>query len=177
MAKSEKYAEHKLKAIGLLKVGYNAKEVARELGIPYPNVLKWKPEADAIETKEELAAVLDTDKVVLHELAERVADEFEEIAEGSGELVAEVVDKIDQLGLLQTDLQGSGRKLIAEINRRIEDCQSADDILAFVEAIAKLQNAFFAKGANVNVLNVPGQANGPASDSNISKYQSLMRPA
>jgi hypothetical protein len=167
--------ELKLKALGLFKAGYTAKEISRELSIPYPKVLKWKPEAAAIQSKQDLETVLDVDKVMLHELAEGVKEKLEDIAEGSGEIVTGTLAKIDQLAELQVDLQESGINVLKKINTMIDSCKEAGDVLLLVDAIAKLQTSFFAKGANVNVLNVPGS--GAPSDTNVSAFKSLMRSA
>jgi len=91
----------KLKAIGLFKAGFNAKQIARELGIAYPKVCKWKPEAEQIETKEDLATVLNTDQVILHEIAEGVKDKLEDLVEDGGELVTGVLEKVDKLHVMQ----------------------------------------------------------------------------
>lgn len=167
------YDEQKLKAIGLLSEGNNAKDVARQLNIPYPIVLKWKPEAKSIHTKEDLATVLDVDKVILHELAESTKDKLNELVEDGDELVEQVLVKIDSIGILQTNLQLSATAVLVKINEIIEACKSADDILILVEAISKLQIAFFSKGANVNVLNMPGSQQ---SDTHLNSFKSMQRP-
>ena len=175
--KSNKYEEEKLKALGLFKAGYNAKEISRELGVPYPKVRDWKVDAEKISSQADLEAILDVDTVVLHELADTVRDKFEELAEGSGEIVTQVIEKVDNLQALQVDLQNSGVLLVERVNDLICECKNPNDLLTLVEAIARLQTAFFAKGANVNVLNVPGSPDGPRSDSGISAYKSMMRSA
>lgn len=167
------YDEHKLKAIGLLSEGNNAKDVARQLSIPYPTVLKWKPEAESIKTKDDLETVLDVDKVILHELAESTRDKLNELTEDGGELVEQVLTKIDNIGILQTNLQLSGTAVLTKVNELIDACNNPDDILILVEAISKLQTAFFSKGANVNVLNMPGSQQ---SESQINSFKSLQRP-
>lgn len=169
------YDELKLRGIGLLKAGYSAKEVSRELQVPYPKVLKWKPEADNLTTKQDLETVLDVDKAVLHELAQNVRDKMDELVPEGGELVTATLSKVDKLSDLQVDLQSSGIKLIEKINTLVDSCKHAEEVLQLVEAVAKLQTAFFSKGANVNVLNMPG--NGQPSDNGISAFKSLQRPA
>lgn len=166
------YDEHKLEAFGLLKEGLSAKEVSRQLKVPYPIILKWKPELESLDTKADLETVLNTDKVVLHELASRVKEDFEELKTGSSELVQGVLEKINGAESLQEEFQHTGSALNKKINELIDIAKHPHDILALVEAIAKLQTAFFSKGANVNVLNVPGGT----SNKTISKYAELQRP-
>lgn len=166
------YDDLKLQALGLLQQGNSAKDVARQLSIPYPTVLKWKPEAESIKYKVDLETVLDVDKVILHELAESTKDKLNELVEEGSELVEQVLTKIDNIGILQTNLQLSGTAVLIKINDLIEKCNNADDILILVEAISKLQTAFFSKGANVNVLNMPGSQQ---SESQINAFKSLQR--
>lgn len=166
------YDDKKLEALGLLAEGNSAKEVSRQLSIPYPNVLKWKPEAESIQTKEDLEIVLDLDKVVLHDLAETTRDKLDSLVEEGGDVVTGVLKRLDKLGTLQIDLQESAITILKKVNTLIDDCKTSSDIVELVEAISRLQTAFFAKGANVNVLNMPGHQ---ASDTKINKYKSLQR--
>lgn len=168
----DNYEELKLGAIGLLSQGLSAKDVARQLGIPYPKVLKWKPEAEAIELKGDLETVLDIDKVVLHDLAESTRNKLDELAEEGGELADQVLAKIDDIGILQTNLQLSATAILVKLNELIDNCRDADELLTLVESISKLQIAFFSKGANVNVLNMPGSQQ---SESQINAFKSLQR--
>ncbi len=167
------YEEQKLAAIGLLSEGLSAKDVSRQLVIPYTQVLKWKPEVEFIETKEDVETVLDIDKVVLHELAETVRDKLEDVAEGAGDLVDGVLARIDTLTILEGNLQSSALGLIKKLDALVETIEHPEELLTLVEAIAKLQTAFFAKGANVNVLNMPA---GQTSSKGISAFKSLERP-
>ena len=169
------YEEQKLNAMGLLKAGKSGKEVSRELQVPYPKVLEWKRETDLLDDKHDLEDVLDADKAILHELAEGVRHKLEELVPEGGDLVTATLERVDKLGELQVDLQGAGIKLIGKVNSLVSKCSNPEDILKLVDAVAKLQTAFFSKGANVNVLNMPG--NGQPSDSNISAFKSLQRSA
>ncbi len=166
------YDDLKLQAIGLLAEGNSAKDVARQLSIPYPKVLKWKPEAEGVKTKADLETIMDVDKVILHELAESTKDKLNEIVEDGGEIVEEVLAKLDSVVVLQTNLQLSASAVLVKINELIDSCRNPDDVLLLVEAISKLQVAFFAKGANVNVLNMPGSQQ---SESQINAFKSLQR--
>ena len=167
------YEEHKLAAIGLLSEGLSAKDVSRQLVIPYTQVLKWKPEVEHIKTKEDVVTVLDVDKVVLHELAETVRDKLEDVAEGAGDLVDDVLVRINTLTILEDNLQSSALLILKKLDELVEEVRFPDDILTLVEAIAKLQVAFFSKGANVNVLNMPS---GQTSSNSISAFKSMERP-
>ena len=164
----------KLKAIGLFKAGHTAKNIARELGVSYPKVCKWKPEAEALETKQDLETVLDADKAILHEVAEGVRDKLDELVDDGGALVGELEEKLDKLQILQVDLQDSGILALEKINRMIGGCNTVIELNSLVDSITKLQNAFFVKGANVNVLN---QMGGAPSGDNISLFKSLQRSA
>lgn len=167
------YDEYKLSAIGLLSDGLSAKEVARQLKVPYSTVLKWKPEIELLETREDVETVLNIDKVVLHELADTVRDKLEDVAEGAGELVDSVMARIDTLTILEGNLQNSALGLIKKLDELVEKVAYPEDLLTLVDAISKLQTAFFAKGANVNVLNMPS---GQTSNKTISAFKSLERP-
>ena len=175
MANSKYTEEDKLKALGLIKAGYSLKDVSRELNIPYTLVRKWKPEVEALETKSDLIDILDTDKVILHEIAEGVKDKLGDLVEDGGELVDGVLEAVDKLGLLQTGLQVSATSALTKIDIMIATCKTTDDLGKLVDAITKLQTAFFAKGANVNVLNAFG--GGQPSDTGISAFKSLQRSA
>lgn len=167
------YDDLKLEALGLLSEGNSAKDVARQLSIPYPKVLKWKPEADSLQTKADLETVLDLDKIVLHDIANETKNKMDNLVEGGGELVDKVLDNIDSIGVLQTNLQASAIAILVKLNTMIDSCRDADELHILVESISKLQVAFFAKGANVNVLNMPGSQQ---SEAQINAFKSLQRP-
>lgn len=167
--------DQKLQAFGLLATGLTPKEVSRKIGVPYPTVNKWKKEAATLEHKEDLVTIMDTDKAVVHEVAENIKNKLAELVEDGDEIVTGVLEKVDQLAALQTGLQESGINLLKRIDVLTDACESAGDVIALVEAVAKLQTAFFSKGANVNVLNVPGS--GPVSSEGINAFKSMQRNA
>ena len=169
-----KYDDVKLEGLGLLKAGLTPKEVSRQLQVPYPKVLKWKPELEEIKVKEDIETIMDVDQAVVHEVAEGVKAKLLDLVEEGDELVDATLEKVDKLLDLQAGLQGSGLKLITKINRLVDDCNTPDQISTLVDSIAKLQTAFFAKGANVNVLNAMG---GQPSSNGIDLFKSLQRNA
>jgi len=172
---NSKYDDEKLKAIGLFKAGFNSKEISRELKVPYTTVRKWRPEADNLQTKQDLETILDTDTIIVHEVAEGVREKLAEIVDDGGELVDGVLETVDKLQALQGELQASATSALKKIDRLVDECRSADDLTTLIDSIAKLQTAFFSKGANVNVLNAFG--GGQPSDTGMNVFKSLQRSA
>ena len=94
----------------------------------------------------------------------------DELLDTSATLANEVLGKLDNLQLLQENLQLSALAVSRKILRTIDTLRDPKDIVPLVDCISKLQNAFFAKGTNVNVLQM-----GNASEEGISAFKSLMR--
>ena len=164
----------KFKAMGLFKAGFSAREIAKEVPIPYSALLRIRKEAERMGTKEDLELILDTDSVVIHDLAEGIRGKLEELTEDGDEIVNGVLERVDRLQELQIDLQESGIKVLQKIDDLLDTCSEAAEIVILVDSIAKLQTAFFSKGTNVNVLN---QTNNNQSDSQLSTFKSLQRSA
>jgi len=164
----------KLRVLGLLKAGGKAKDIARDEGVAYPKVLKWRKELDGMQADEDIQEILKVEPAVVHEIAEGVKERLEDLSEGSGELVESVVRDINKLMTLEEDMQESGIKLVKRINEMVDACTSPLELESLVTSLAKLQTAFFAKGSNVNVLNAP---NASFSDSGVSTFSSMQRPS
>ncbi len=165
--------EQKLKVFGLLKAGESAKDIARTESIPYPTILKWRRELEEVETKEDLAEIIDVEPEIVHEVAEGVKERLEMIAHDAGDLVDEVVTSVDKLMTLQTDMQEAGISVVAKIEELLIGVTNPNELKLLVESLSELQNAFFGKVPNVNVLNAPGAQ---FSDSRVSKWKDLNRP-
>jgi len=174
MAKS-KYEDKKYPAMGLIKAGETNAAIAQKLEVPVSTITKWRKSVESIETKEDLAGFLNVDKEILHRIADHVKEELTEELDTpvAGELVDDIVTQMDEMQELNLELIQVGRKLTDKIRSMTRSIQNESELMVLVEALTKLQNAFFAKGANVNVLNVNGQT----SDTGLSAFKSLQRSA
>jgi hypothetical protein len=166
--------ELKLQALGRIKAGERLADIAQDLGVPYPKLLSWRKELKEAELSGELHTLVDVDRLVVHEIAERTKRELAEI-DPSGALVGEVdrvVDGVNGLQVLSAKLQAAGLKLAQKITNLSEVTDNARDINLLVQALAQLQTAFFAKGVtnNINVL----QQNGVGGEG-LSAFRSLLR--
>lgn len=166
-----KYDGQKLEAMGLLAAGKHVRDVVRELTIPYSTVRRWSLEVQDLETSADLEVLIDAPKEVVHKLADKVQEEFELLIKDADVLVGEVVKKVDGMQLLSEDLTSASSILIKKLQAAAMTCTDARDIGYLVDAVAKLQVAFFSKGTNVQV-NV-----GQTSSTEMSKFKSLQRPA
>jgi len=164
--------EAKMRVMGLLETGKSAREVARDESLPYPKVLAWRKEWQGVAEKQDVETILATDADVVHEIANDIKSRLEQTEGLSGELVDKVVDKVDKLMQLEGDMQDTGIALVKRINGMVDDVTAPIELEVLVTSLAKLQTAFFAKGANVNVLNAPGAS---FSDSGISSFKSMQR--
>ena len=134
----------------------------------------WHQDYKEAGTAEDISHLIDLDKETLHKLADVVKDEFTEITEDAAEIVDGVVTKLDKLVVLNENTQAAGIKLVQKIHSFTDEVTNSRDLLQLVDALAKLQTAFFSKPGNVNILNANGQSS-QVSDSGISAFKSLMR--
>lgn len=162
----------KYKAITMLNNGSAPKDITSALDIPYSKVLRWRKELQETKTKEDVQTLIDVDQAVVHRAAEIVKDEFEEISDSAGELVSQVVSKVDGLQLLNDKLQSVGLDLATHIEAMAISIEEPKDLMILVDSLSKLQTAFFSKGNNVNILNANG-----VSDTGLSLFKGLQKPA
>jgi len=161
------------RALNMLINDVKPKDVAAELDISYPKVLKWLREYKEAKEDNAVISLLDIERSVVHDVVEEVVKpKLAMIDEELEEVVDKTVMRVDGLRLLDTELQFASTRLAKRIAAAAnsEDLE-ARDILGLSDALSKLQIAFFAKGTSVNVLN---QTNN-MSDNSLSTFAKLMK--
>lgn len=152
----------KLKLIGLahLKLGKKPKEVAELCEVNYAKALRWAKELLAAEKRNAVLDLFQMDELVLNSLLEMVQTDVSNAVELLGEdstIVGEVVKDIAKgavgLQILETEFQDTAKTLNQQIKTLALIANEADTIVMLADALAKLQNSFFAKGTNVNIAN------------------------
>ena len=161
------------KVLTMVEEGVEANEIAKTLDIGYPKVLRWRREYSEAKEEGAVASILDVDRTVVAEIVETVkSNKLNVIDAELNDLADQTVERIDGLRLLDEDMQQAGRRLAQRIASAANSADlEARDVLNLADALAKLQIAFFSKGASVNVLN---QTNN-MSDNSLSTFAGLMK--
>lgn len=185
-----KYEEFRLQSVALLSTGSSVTEVAQQFGIPTSVVNKWINEARMNGDKLNLETILEAPDDVysqlkeedfdmtnqgelLHRMADTVTDKLVNLANDTKEITGDVMSSVDGLKSLDTEMQNCALKITNKIALMATTLRDPKDALTLADALAKLQASFFAKGTNVNVLNMPGAT----SSDNVSAFSSLKRDA
>ena len=153
----------KLEALGRIKAGAKLADLVVDMGIKYPVLLKWRKELQNAEANGEMASIVDVDAVVVHRIAEEVKHDLVALSEDEENITAitgeveSATQAIDGLQLLNTKVQTTALKLADKIDGLTFSALEAKDVLTLVDALTKLQVAFFNKGGtNIQINNASG---------------------
>ncbi|MDX1810306.1 MAG: hypothetical protein R3240_00040 [Gammaproteobacteria bacterium] len=164
----------KYKVLADLRQGSEPKALVQKYGIPYPKILRWRRELKKAEEDKSVTDLLDVDKIVIHEAAERVkqdlaklenSDETKELSKA----VDDAVSSLDTLSLLNSKLQATALALLNKISEALEEeVIHTKDIIALASALGSLQTAFFNKaGTQIAIFN------GQSSEKEVSRFKDL----
>lgn len=149
--------ETRLKFIGLLTIDPNLplRPLQEELGVSYSTLFKWRAEYLEAQKIDEVIDLVQNGPGVY------------ELAKESTELAKSV----DSLRLLDTALSATALSIVNVSARMLNRSQlDPRDMLTLANTIATIQEAFFAKGANVNIL----QYNEGGSNGGLKKFKELL---
>lgn len=165
----------KLEAFGKIKAGVKLSNLVMELGVPYPKLLKWKKELKAAEENGTVAELVDVDALVVHEVAETLKQELQDLATDEQDIktiegeVETAVKAIDGYQVLNAKVQATALKLANKIDALSFSATEAKDVSLLVDALTKIQIAFFNKTGTYVQINNPG------ATSPLGEFQGLMR--
>ena len=168
--------EQKLAAFSMIQNDKSPKDISETLQMAYPKVIKLRKdyrEAVAAGTVDKL---LNIDQLLVQRIAKATREEVSKVESIQGELVDEIDETakgIASMNVLSVQLHEVARKLAIKTEFLIDTVQTPDSLLILVEALAKLQNAFFNRNmVNVNVLN---QMNSGGSETSVTKFQAFKK--
>ncbi len=149
MAKSEEY----YKAVALLAQDVPPMEVATQLGISSSTAIRWNTEYRKAKDDGTLDKLLNLDELTIHTAATIL-----DVPVGTE---AKALAKTAGLQLLEQTVQATATNLVTRINTMSMGVTGSDELCQLVEALCKIQSAFFNKAVTqVNVQNnlgtVPG---------------------
>jgi len=151
-------------ALAMLATGSSAREIATELDIPYPKVLKLKREFEQAQLDGTIAKATEVDEVELVTLA----DELKEQLPMSGELIEQGLEGYQTLDLKMQQAAGGLVDRITDMANR--HGLEVAEFKMLTESLCRIQEAFFNKNVtNVNVLNQT------VSDKSVTSFKSLQR--
>ena len=154
----------KLYALAHLKNGKPPKEVSEMFkDISYAQALKLKKELNKAEHTNKLHTLFNMEEAALQTLLSKSQEELVDavaVLEGDVEVAAEAVDRlsagIQGMGILEKELQDAAVQVTKKIAIAAVTVTTAESLVTLADALAKLQNSFFAKGTNVQVNNING---------------------
>lgn len=167
--------EIRLKAFGFLQVDSSPsrlRELVKELDVPYSTLLKWRKELNAATKEGNVFSLINADQLMLHRVAEESRLELKKLAPEEGELIEaevnDVINGVEGLQVLNKQLQTTAIKLARRVDSLTASTVYGKDIAILVDALTKLQIAFFNK--TTNTINVQNNTYG---DDSISKFKGL----
>ena len=149
MAKSEEY----YKAVALLAQDVSPADVAEQLRLSQSTVIRWNSEYRKAKEDGSLNKLLDLDELTIHTAATIL--DVPVMAE------AKALAKVNSAQMLEQTVQTTATNLVTRINSMAAGASGSDELCMLVDALCKLQSAFFNKAiTQVNVQNnlngVPG---------------------
>jgi FtsZ-binding cell division protein ZapB len=151
----------KLIALAHLKNGKTPRETSELLGISYSQALKLNKDLAKAEKNNTLQELFNLDEAAVEALLENVHTELApavEVLEGEiqplKDKLNELSDEVSGARALEQELVESARRIAKQINANAISAPCIESILVMTEALTKLQTAFFAKQANVQVNNI-----------------------
>jgi hypothetical protein len=153
-------SKNRLIALAKLTHGTSPREVSEEIPeISYGYAVKLSKELKTAQAKNDLESLFRMPSEGRQLLLDAVRDNLTEdladlvpLEELEGEFV-EFADALDGLKMLDITFQKTADILARKIQSHASVATDVSSILVLTDALAKLQNAFFAKGTNVQVNN------------------------
>jgi hypothetical protein len=165
----------KLQAFGKIQGGAKLSELVLELGVPYPKLLKWRKELKEAEANGTVASLVDVDVLLLHEVAEAIKHDIQELTQDEiereaieGEVIS-AVKGIEGYQVLNEKVQATALRLTKRIDSLSMSVSDAKDVCALVDALTKIQVAFFNKSGTYVQIN-----NSSQNDSALGEFKGLM---
>jgi hypothetical protein len=160
----------KLEAFARFKVDTKLADMVMELGVPYPKLLKWRKEFRAAEVDGSIMELIDVDAVIVHEVAEQVKRKLQGLTEDEeslraieGEIMTSM-EGIDGYQMLNVKVQAAAVKLASRIDALSFSTHDAKDLGLLVDALCKIQVAFFNKTGTFVQINNPGETTSPLGE-------------
>lgn len=151
MAKSDDY----YRAVALLAQNVPPLEVAEQLNLSSSTVIRWNTEYRKAKDDGTLDKLLNMDELTIHTAAT--------ILDIPVNAEAKAIAKTAGLQLLESTVQATATNLVTRINTMANGVSGSDELCQLVEALCKLQTAFFNKAVTqVNVQNNLGTTPGGA---------------
>lgn len=134
----------KYEIISRVMRGDEAKDIAEELDVSYPSVLRERTRYKDAVANGTIDSLFDMDKLMIEELGDKFPIDD----------VNKLVKSVDGLERLSTELQGTAAQLNMRVRTFIMGADSASELAELTEIVCKLQNAFMNKNSTqVNVQN------------------------
>lgn len=141
----------KYKVISLLEAGQDPRDVADDVGVGYSSVIRLKNQLRDAKTNGTVAALIDTDKLLIEQVGEQLQVETTNVTKG-----------LDGLEVLNTELQKTALALVQQTKSHLLSAEHASELQVFSGIICDLQNAFFNKNqTQINVQNNIGDSGAP----------------
>jgi len=148
------------KQIGLVMLmdDEDPKIIAAQLDVAVGTVLRWKNELAKAKDEDKVNDLIKLDNLALDMLAKQAngLNVPDELQTPLSESIDNVTKGVTGLQRLETDLQSTANYLNTRIRSMGSTANTVGEINELTEALCKLQNAFFAKGTNVQILNQVG---------------------
>lgn len=153
--------KQKYEAIARIQRKEDAKDIADEVGISYGSVLKLRREFEQAIVNNTLEQLVDTDKLLITEVGDRLAID--------DEAVGELVDKIKGLELLDEELQKTALIINTRVRSLLLSIEDMSELESATDILCKLQSTFLNKKlTQVNVQNNYGK------ESETPKYNQFL---
>jgi hypothetical protein len=141
----------KLEAFKRIHEGESLSDLVMTLGVPYPKLRAWKKELKEAVDAGTVHTLIDIPKEVVQKAAEETQQQLAEFVTTEEELnaiegeVQQAIQGVEGLQELNVEVQKTASKLTQHIAQMATDTTDAKDLALLVDALAKIQNAFFNK--------------------------------
>jgi hypothetical protein len=154
----------KYKVISMLQNEHTPKEIADDLDVSYGAVLKLRREYETAKINGTIDTLLDTNKLVLTEVAEQLSD-----LPTTEDAVIELTKGLNGLERLSEEFQATALTINTRTRSLLLSIEHISELEVATDILCKLQNAFLNKNSTqVNIQNNLG------GDSATPKYSQFL---
>jgi hypothetical protein len=147
-------SEDKQLALIQLVNGDDPAHIAKNLGLTLATVIRYKNELAKAEVDGNINTLIGLDAHVLEKMAgDAILDVPGELLPAATESADAIVSGVAGLQRLEGDLQATARQLNTRIRSMTMLAENVGEVSELTSALCKLQDTFFGKGTQVNVLN------------------------